>query len=361
MALNTEKQLLEGFVDALNAIPQSRAKVRDYGTASWLPKGVDAVVDASLGGHDVLLLIETKQTAFPRDVREALWRLKDDAAHMEFGKSDEFLIFIIADAISPGAREEVRKAGAGYFDMSGSLYVPAENAFVFVDRPSIKTQARALTSVFQGRKAGVLRNLFAHRQEWVGVKELADWADVSPATTSETLTELERRDWVETRGAGPTKKRRLTRAGEMLDAWARDLSSRPTPRFRRYFVPSADVEHIVSNLAGLSQDTGAQYAITGEMAAQAYAPYLSNVSQVRCRMRLDNAAKDVLAAMRARPVDAGWNLAVLETRDTSDFSDVNHMNGVNYASPLQAYLDLQHGSGRAKELAEHLRNEQLSA
>lgn len=361
MVPEAEKQLVEAFVEALNTVPQAQAELRADDEGLRLPRDVDALVRARIGGRDLLIVVEAKQTAFPRDVREALWRLRNQIAHGQPDLEGEILTFIIANTLSPGAREELRQAGAGYFDMSGSLYVPAENAFIFVDRPPPKGQAKALTTIFHGRKAAVLRMLFKRRHEWVNVKEVADAAEVSPATTSETLTELERRDWVETRGAGPAKQRRLVKVAEMLDAWARDVAARSAPRYRRFFVPMADAEKIVRNLAQCSRDTGGLYAITGEAAGQVYTPYLSHVSQVRCRLKADPKGQSLLEGMNARPVSEGWNLSVLETRDPSDFSDVERRAGVIYASPLQTYLDLQHGSGRAKDLAEHLRREKLEA
>ncbi len=61
-------------------------------------------------------------------------------------------------------------------------------------------------------------------------------------------------------------------------AWVRYLAAQKPPQRRRYFVPAGAADEISSRLARACGDTGAQYAITGEAAAQHYAPYLSSVS-----------------------------------------------------------------------------------
>jgi len=47
-------------------------------------------------------------------------------------------------------------------------------------------------------------------------------------------------------------------------------------------------------------DVDASYAITAEAAAQAYAPYLSAISQVKCRIAADRRRGEVLSRLGAR-------------------------------------------------------------
>ena len=82
--------------------------------------------------------------------------------------------------------------------------------------------------------------LFAHREEWIGVKELAELAEVSPATASATLSEMERREWVDVEGTGPAKVRRLRDATPLLEEWSRYAVEQKPPRIARYYVPSQD-------------------------------------------------------------------------------------------------------------------------
>ena len=52
----------------------------------------------------------------------------------------------------------------------------------------------------------------------------------------------------------------------------------------RYYVPGAGADGLAQRLDQACRQADAAYAVTSEAAAQAYTPYLSSVSQVRCRI-----------------------------------------------------------------------------
>ncbi|WP_374133407.1 MarR family transcriptional regulator [Sphingomonas sp. 28-62-20] len=214
-----EGELLESLVTAISKLPEGQAIVR----AREVPIGrngrADALVDIVVGGRPMQLLVEAKRDAFPRDVRESVWQLRTNAAHLPTDGRD-ILPFFVARAISPGARDILREEGIGFYDLGGTLYIPAPNAFVFIDRPPPRNTRKVFESVFQGQKARVVMAVFERRHAWLSVKELAETTEVSPATASSTLTEMERREWVDVQGSGPSKLRRLRAAEDVLDAFA---------------------------------------------------------------------------------------------------------------------------------------------
>ena len=195
--------------------------------------------------------------------------------------------------------------------------------------------------------------------EWFGVKEIAEQARVSPATASQVLTELERFDWVVSRGQGPTKKRDLREPVALLDAWAKQLAVMRPFAMRRYFVPSVRADGLVQKFAEVCAAHEAEYAITHEAAGQRYAPFLSTVSQVRCRLMAGAAADGSLGALDARIVDQGANLAVIDVKSSGELLFRELVDGIWLASPVQVYLDLMQGEGRAREMAKHLRQERI--
>ncbi len=353
------RELIDQFLSALQTIPNTAAHLQDDAIAGPVRRRRgDSVVDARIGDHPVLILVEVRRSAFPRDVREAVWQIRGHLANRD-PDSREALPVIIADSISPGAKALLREERVGYYDTGGSLFIPARGAYVFIDKAPPKRRSHALRSLFLGRRAQVLHAVLAQGQTWFGVTEIARQAGVSPATASQTLTELDRLDWVESRGQGPTKARRLDKAQAMLDAWVQHQSTRPPPPLRRYFVALHSGQALIRRLAAACEDAGALYAITGEAAAQTYAPFLSSVSQVRCRMLAGAPAETAIATLDARMVNEGWNLGVLESTSPGDFNLRQELDGVWLASPLQTYLDLLQGEGRAREMAEHLRRERL--
>lgn len=353
-----EEELLDGLVNAIRAVPHARAHLARREMPLDQRRRIDGIVDAEIAGRPIELIVEAKRDAFPRDVREAIYQLRNYLARYKSG-STEVIPFFVARTISPGARELLRHEEIGFYDLGGTLYIPAKHAFVHIDRPAPRKTSRSFDSIFQGQKARVMLYVFENRREWLSVKRIAEEAEVSAATASETLTEMERREWVEAEGAGPVKTRRLREPERLLDAWTHYVANQKPLGIERFYVTSADVNDLMHKLGQACGEGDAAYAVTGEAAAQVYAPYLSTVSQVRCRIIPGPRRDDALNRLRARPVSEGWNLALVETNARGDVTVGEPIDGIRFAPPLQVYLDLLQGSGRAKEMAAHLRSERL--
>jgi len=349
------QDLIDDLVTALGQLPGARAFVSQR-EPSQGGSSLDFIIEAEIGGAALRLAVEAKRTVFPRDVRQVIWQIE---RYLNAVRDPQYTTvgLLAADTVSPGAREALTEAGIGYFDSDGSLYLPAKGAFVLIDRPPGKRAQRAIGSIFKGQRAQVLHFLLAQPTTWFGVTELASLSGVSTATVSQTLVDLERREWVETRGSGPSKERRLAQPATLLDAWVTDLASRKPPPAVRVYVPGKDV---VERFAQACEMLHVPYAFTGMAAAQRYAPFMTAVSQLTCW-----ASPPLLGAalthVGARDVDEGWNLAILKTEpDASVFKQAQTLDGVRWVSPLQAFLDLQTSGGRAREMAANLRRESLN-
>ena len=355
-----EEQLLDGFLEALRGLPEVQAELDVPLQPGGPDRGYDARVDLWVGGKVATLLIEVKKALYPRDVRQALWQFQDFARRWpQSAEGRQAVSFLVAQSISPGAKDLLRDERVGYYDGGGSLFLPAKNIYVYVDKPPPKSLSRSIRSLFSGRRAQVLYAVLMRHGAWFGVKEIAEQARVSPATASQVLTELERFDWVVSRGQGPSKERHLQEPGALLDAWAKQLPVMRPLAMRRYFVPSARGEGLVEKFAEVCAANKAEYAITHEAAGQRYAPFLSTVSQVRCRLLAGPAADGALVALDGRIVDQGANLAVIEVKSSGELLFRELVDGIWLATPVQVYLDLMRGEGRAREMAKHLRKERI--
>src|SRR3546814_9864485 len=85
------------------------------------------------------------RSLFPRDVRQQIWQLRDYLDQMD--GAGERVAMLIAGAISKGARDILQQESIGYFDLGGSLFIPASGAYVLIDRPQPKKAGRALGSI----------------------------------------------------------------------------------------------------------------------------------------------------------------------------------------------------------------------
>ena len=355
-----EGQLLDGFLEALRDLPDVRAKSSRVEQPDGPERVQDVQVDLRVGDEAVTLLIEIRKVVYPRDARQILWRFRESARRSPRpGERRRAVLLLVAQSISPGARELLRNERVGYYDSGGSLFLPAGNIYVFVDKPPPKSLSRSIRSVFSGRRAQVLHAILLRNRDWFGVKDIAKQARVSPATASQVLAELEKFEWVVSRGQGPGKERHLQKPGALLDAWVGQLTVLRPLSMRRYFVPSVRAEGLVEKFAEVCAQSKAEYAITHEAAGQRYAPFLSTVAQVRCRLQDGPAADGVLGALDARVVDHGANLAVIKVRSPGELLFRECVNGIWLAGAVQVYLDLMRSEGRAREMARHLRHHRI--
>ncbi|WP_233237847.1 type IV toxin-antitoxin system AbiEi family antitoxin [Bordetella sp. LUAb4] len=347
--------MLTHFLDHVQELSDVRARVAgraDTRSEHQLP---DAEIELSIAGRSIRLAVETKKDAYPRDVRQGLWRSSMAADPAAPGVQRLFL----AESISPGAKELLRQERVAYCDRGGSLFLSVPGAYIHIDKPPPKALEKAIGSMFSGRRAQVLHALLMDHKEWFGVVAMANRAQVAASTVSDVLAGLERFDWLESRGKGPGKERLLREPGALLDEWARQISIERAPAVHRYYVPGHNAGALADRLDEVCKAYQISYALSSEAAAQRYAPFLSNVSQVRTRLLPGNDTDDALTELGARNVHEGANLVVIDTKSAGELLFRQQIDGVWLASPIQVYLDLLRGEGRAKEMAEHLRRERI--
>lgn len=356
----TERQLIGRVIDTLRELPEVEAGLDHWeSTSKHGDRKTDAQVNLHIAGKSFILLIEAKKSVFPRDVRQVIWQLREASHTRHKGEGEVPLALLVAESISPGAKELLRSERVSYYDSGGSLFLTAPGAYLYIDRPPPKTLAKSVRALFSGRRAQVLHALLIQHQNWFGVTELAQQAMVSPATASQVLTELERFDWLVARGQGPSKERHLREPGALLDAWAKQLAVIRPPTLRRYYVPGTKADALAARIGQIFDAHDVQYAVSHEAAAQRYAPFISNVSQVRARVLIGPNADAAIGDLGARVVNEGANLAIIEAKFPGELLFRESVDGLWLASPIQIYLDLLRGEGRSKEMAEHFRKERI--
>jgi hypothetical protein len=362
--LEAQNELISAFRRTLESLPSlAVAEVRHHvhlgGGNSRLE--ADAILRIDASGKPITLLVETKSTVYPRDARQTVWQLRElQKALSESEGLNDVLLVLISNSLSEGAKDFLRDESIGYFEEGGSLFLAKGDLYILLERPSSKKVARATGAIFSGRRSQVLLALLQAPRSWISVKELSDKAFVSTATASQVLADLEKREWVLSRGSGPHKERQVQDPRSLLDAWSKHVVQSPRPRATRYFVPSLKPEELMQRINQLCKDRGVTYAITAEWAAQIYSPFLSSISQVRCRFPNDQPMKLLADELHAREVTEGSNFEVIETKAPGYLLFSEEQRGIRLASPIVVYLDLLQSGGRAKEMAEHLRRERIA-
>jgi hypothetical protein len=360
---NLETEILSRFEEALRALPNIHIGETQANVRLKLDRVIyeaDAILQIEANGRPLTLLVETKRSLYPRDAREAIWQLRNlQKAFKESRDQQDSLPVIACESISEGAKEFLQSENISYFDQGGSLFLADQELYILLDKPPSKKTARTERTLFTGRRRQVLLALLQEPESWNQVHTVSQRAFSSPATVSQVLGELERREWVSTRGSGPRKERKLQRPSELLDAWAKHTVDSPRPSLRRLYVPSLKGEDLLQRINKICEAESVAYAITGEWAAQLYSPFLSTISQVRLRFPQDRSLSALTSELKAKDVSEGTNLAVIETSSYGDFLFREQQRGIWLANPIIVYLDLLQGDGRAKEMAEHLRRERI--
>jgi DNA-binding transcriptional regulator YhcF (GntR family) len=315
----------------------------------------DASIDLHLPGRQLTLLVDVKSEIFPQQARELIAR-----------RNGEPHVVVIADRISAGARELLLGSGTGTFSVDGRLHLPFVEFYIVIDHdaapvPHVRRPSRF--KLFSPARIPVLHALLLAPDRWCSVNELSTAAGVSTASVSKLLAHLEKDEWIETKGGGPTKVRKLEKAATLLDAWvAHEQSHLTDRRIRRFFLSGRkgeDLLHFVRD--ALTDEAGRNeegaYAITGEAAAQIYAPYLTQWSAATIRAT-PSALERLIKQSGIREVQQGANLLVVEV-EPSGLRFAQWRDEVLLASPVQTYVDLMVASGRAPDAGRFLREQVL--
>ncbi len=166
----------------------------------------DFAIVGEVKGRPVRFLVEAKASGYPRDVRQAIWRLAE-ARRFEQPVADVPLV--AAPAISESSRALLRRHKMGYWDAGGSLYLELPWALYLIERPVPPGRSRIVRSVYRGSAAQVLHTLLLEPGKAWHVSELAQRARVSLSTVHQVCTFLEAQLWMEKEGRGPRAARRL--------------------------------------------------------------------------------------------------------------------------------------------------------
>lgn len=348
---SVEQELLPQLVDALDHVPGFA--VEKHAIENREPDH-DARIELNVAGRPLILLIECKREVFPLQAREILWQFRN---HLQ-GNS-EVTPFVLAKSVTGAARELLKAEGLGFYDSTGTLFLPTEGAFVFVDKGLPKSRSTGERKLFAQRRSQAVHALLREPSRWFGVNDLAQAAEVSPATASEVLGLLDKLEWVKARGQGPAKERQLTEPRQLLDGWATAFVAAKRLPLQRYFVPKLGAQDQDLVIAEAFENAKVPYAISHDAAAQRMAPLLTSISKVRIRVVAGVELHMAKSALSAQRVDTGWNVGLWEGGEL-DLQFRERIGSAWFASPFHVYLDLlQSAEGRSKEAAEHLRKTRI--
>lgn len=315
----------------------------------------DGLIEIQTPYKTLMVYVEVKRDVYPRDVRDAAWSLKkymryQDHPHQAIG-------MLAAGSLSPGARDELKAENIAFFDLGGSLHLSHETWLISINKPSkrLKNYSHSV-DLFTDARGSVVHALLMHANAWLTGAELAELAETSPYTCSVVLQELTLREWVESSGGGPSKRRMLIRPEKLLEAWAEQWQERKE-KLTKWYTFIENPKHMLTQLAHRIDQARVDFpwAFTGAAAANVVAPLLTSTDGAEIIVPKGYAERmaDVLCL---KPVSKGANVTLIEREPASLLYRDKHLeHPAIFASAYILYLDLLDGRGRNKELAEHLK------
>ncbi|AKA83775.1 hypothetical protein AYK59_05505 [Pseudomonas synxantha] len=357
-----EREVLDGLVRSLTETfgPEARLKMHSgldfYHGHEGLTAGPDGVIELSTSATALKILVEVVGSAYPRDIRDAVWRL--DSFERSRPHEVGSVRMIAAQSLSPGAKKELKERDIAFFELGGSLYLKHDYWLIDIQRPSKPQASKRAPQLFTGARENVIHSLLMHCHEWMTGAELSDLAKTSQYTCSMVLQELTQREWCESIGGGPTHRRRLVNPGALLDAWAEQWQTRTRERSSTWYTFVENPRHLLARIAEtiIEKQVDFPWAFTGAAAGNVFVPLLTNTDTVDLIVP-KGYTDDMADMLRLKPVKKGANVTINEREGASLLFTQPHPEYPAYfASPYIQYLDLLDGRGRNKELAEHIRN-----
>lgn len=259
---------------------------------------------------------------------------------------------VAARRLSPGAQEELSRAGVGWVDESGAAEIAIGSIIVSrsgrpdprAEKPPRWTSAVLAVSeaVLCGRRATV-----AAMQESTGL------SSGSCTNALRVLTEL---GFLEAKtGRGRGSARRLIDPHSLLIAYARAAKSLQSSLSIQIGVAWQDPIAGLAEVGRRWSEMGIEWAATGVAAANVIAPYLATVSTVEAFVDTDTiiGLEAVAADVGLRPIDGGrLTLRPVPTMAVKQLTTT--IEGLRVAPWPRVYVDLIAAGVRGEEAAEHL-------
>ena len=309
---------------------------------------VDLLIRFRIGAEAKTLICEARLVGQPRYIREMLTRLRGLREHVPGAYP-----VAVAPYISPQSAALVRQNGCGYLDLSGNCYLAFDNILIEKEgKPNVRPTTRPLKTLFAPRATRIVRALLVERDRSWRLEELGRAAQVSLGHAHNVVKCLEDLEWVERSPAG---RFRLTRPGELLDAWREAYSYRANT-LAPFVAPAGDRRRIMEGLARQADTLGVSYAFTLHAGASLVGPQV-RVPTVHCYVAGDT--EPLARALGLQPVEGEGSVYLLTPYDQGVFYAPLTKGGLRVVCLPQLYVDLYRYERRGREQADKLRRDAM--
>ena len=306
----------------------------DWKIAVTERKGAAGVITVSApDGGDAAVYVITADRFVPRDLDR--WRIPAEGPTL-----------VVADWVSPRARELLRAAGAGYLDRTGNVELRLSRPAVFVQAAGADRDPnpgpRSGPSLNGPRAWALLRTLIEVSPPYTA-GDLAAALELDDGYVSRVLQVLSAERLVDRRPRGPVTAtewepllRRLIETYSLLDA--NDITT---------WIAAAGPTRLLADLGGVRVG---RWAVTGSFVASSIAP----VAAPELAVIYTDDPERVAKAARLLPATTGANVILARPYDPIVFERGGRAADAPAVSLAQAAADLLTGPGRMPSEGEAL-------
>ncbi|MHB0979187.1 MAG: type IV toxin-antitoxin system AbiEi family antitoxin [Thermoleophilia bacterium] len=281
-----------------------------------------------------------------------------DAAHMLVQRQagEQAAVYVLAAIfISPTNQQMLREAGVPFFDFAGNAWLVHDR--FHLDRRGFANpskESRPARDPFSDKASLVLRLLMSTREP-MGIRQIAEEADLTAGYVSKVAQELERRGYLDRKREGIA----LRHATDLLQEWVYSYRKRRPRAGTSYFVAAQHAEELIGRLSQAQVAGSEDYVLTLHAGASLVDRY-ADFDTVDLYVRNLETAEAIATELGGRAVERAGNLSMrVPYYRVSAFFGKHRVRGLWVASDVQLYLDLYDYPVRGREQAEHLYNRRL--
>lgn len=303
-------------------------------------------------GSPATLVVEAKRLVEARDLPRVLDQLARivDGVRSRSNRPAESTVepMVVARYLSPRTRERLEELEISYADATGNLSLALDQPALFLrdvgaQRDPWRGPGRPRGS-YRGTPAARVVRALADFAPPMTVPELAKRSGASAGATYRMVELLQSDAYIERE-----ERRAITRVDwrQILERWSEDYefaTSNPTATF----LEPRGLPALEANL----RESGVRYAITGSMAAERYARYAPPRLAMIYLDDIDRAVDD----LGLRIVEGGANVLLAAPKDDFVYDRAQVIEGLSFAAPSQAAVDLLTSPGRGPSEAVALLN-----
>lgn len=300
--------------------------------------------------EEMNFLVEVKTDLYARDLEKTIEVLQRH--QREFNRSAPM---IMARFISGPVRQLLKEKGISYVDATGNLQLLFPDEDFYIRDVGEKSDPWRMP----GRPRNSLKGLpvakvllaLIESSSTISIPELIKIAKSSSGVTYRVVEYLERENLITLQRvpSGERGRQKIVdvKWRKIIERWSEDYG----------FLKSNDISSCIeprgleSLLAKLKNEK-TEYIITGSLAANIYAPYTTP----RLAMIYSKNPYELMDSLNLTPVENGANILIAATEYELFFNKTKIVNGIEYAAPTLAALDLLTSPGRGPSEGEELLN-----